>query len=801
MSSCHHATVALLLAAILSSAPAGSQSPKGSPSGDPIDLAGAEIVVSDDLPLHAKYADLLQSEILKRTGLSLDRQSGMPADDTPAIVLGIIDRMPTGAVPMPSGLVVPEKAEGYAIWVDRTSRNAPTAYLMGRDDRGVLFAAGRLLRLLRMKRDELSLDGNVQISSAPRYPVRGHELGYRNTSNTYDAWDLDRYEQYIRDLAVFGANSVQLLFDSDMSPKEGAHMTESSWDRLPKLSELVSSYGLDVWLWLALSDEAISAEEMEAALELRRSMFERMPRIDVVFVPGGDPGGTHPEVLLPWMARLAEALAEFHPNAQLWLSNEAMEHEWNDYLFDYLQKNQPEWLDGIVFGTWVKLSLAEERERTPERYSIVRYADITHCIACQYPVPDWDRAFVSTLGREPINPRPMGTAHIHNLLAPLSSGFITYSDGVNDDVNKFVWNAMGWDPDADLETVLKEYGRYFIGEDEGEAVSQGLLALERNWTGPLLENDGIEKTLTHWQAIEKKADTGNWRLQSALYRAYYDAYVQRRLMAETRREEAARTELERASTVGVGSAIEAAQRAFADEEGLPVAPELRARIEDLGRALFQSIGMQLSVDSYGANEWGRGATLDGLDRTLNDRGWFETKFEEILAETGEEARLKMLADALNWEDPGPEGFYDDLGDAAREPHLVRQMNWSEDPGFVESPQDECNSIKDRETWRQSWLNQGQTLFGTPLKMRYEGLDPKATYRLRVVYTGRFRPTMQLTANGRFTIHEPLPQPEQPERQEFEIPREATQDGTLELEWQNTTGRGCQVAEVWLVRAL
>jgi hypothetical protein len=799
MTSCQYAIVALFFAAMLSCAPAGSQKPKGTPSGDSIDLAGAEIVVSDDAPSHAKYADLLQSEIQKRTGLSLERKSGLPANDTPAIVLGNIDRMPSGAVPMPAGLAVPENAEGYAIWVDHTSRSAPTIYLMGRDDRGVLFAAGRLLRLLRMKRDELTLDGNVQIATSPRYPVRGHELGYRNVSNTYDAWELDRYEQYIRDLAIFGANSVQLLFDSDMSPKAGAHMTESSWDRLPKLSELVSSYGLDVWLWLALSDEAISAEEMEAALELRRTMFERMPRIDVVFVPGGDPGGTHPEVLLPWMARLAEALAEYHPNAQLWLSNEAMEHEWNDYLFDYLQKNQPEWLDGIVFGTWVKMTLEEERERTPERYSIVRYADITHCIECQYPVPDWDQAYAFTLGREPINPRPVGTAHIHNLLAPLSSGFITYSDGVNDDVNKFVWTAMGWDPDADLDAVLTEYGRYFIGEDYGEAVAQGLLALERNWQGPLLENDGVEKTLEHWQAIEKTADAGNWRLQSALYRAYYDAYIQQRLMAETHREEAARTELERASTVGVAPAIEAAQRAFADEDAPPVAPELRSGIEALAGDLFRSIGMQLSVEKYGANHWERGATLDGLDRTLSNRRWFETIFEEILAEENEDARLALLNDALHWEDPGPGGYYDDLGNSSRQPHLVRQKTWLEDPGFVESPQNECNAIKEHETWRLSWLNQGQTLFGTPLKMRYEGLDPKAAYRLRVVYAGRFRPTMQLTANGRFTIHEPLPQPEQPERLEFEIPQEATQDGTLELEWRNTTGRGCQVAEVWLVR--
>jgi hypothetical protein len=393
----------------------------------------------------------------------------------------------------------------------------------------------------------------------------------------------------------------------------------------------------------------------------------------------------------------------------------------------------------------------------------------------------------------------MGTAHIHNLLAPLSSGFITYSDGVNDDVNKIVWTAMGWDPDADLESILTEYGRYFVGDDEGEAVAQGLLALERNWQGPLLENDGIKKTLAHWQAIEKKADTSNWRLQSALYRAYYDAYIQQGLVAATRQEEAACAEVKQASTIGVAAAIEAARRAFEDKEAPPVAPELRSRIEALAGDLFRSIGMQLSVEKYGANHWERGATLDGLDRTLNNRRWFETKFEEILAEENEETRMDLLNDALHWEDPGPGGFYDDLGDAAKEPHLVRQHSWAEDPGFVASPQDECNAIKDHETWRLSWLNQGQTLFGTPLKLRYEGLDPNAMYRLRVVYAGRFRPTMQLTANGRYTIHEPLPQPALPERQEFDIPREATQDGILELEWQNTTGRGCQVAEVWLVR--
>ncbi|HPX42192.1 MAG TPA: hypothetical protein PLF51_17280, partial [Candidatus Hydrogenedentes bacterium] len=105
----------------------------------------------------------------------------------------------------------------------------------------------------------------------------------------------------------------------------------------------------------------------------------------------------------------------------------------------------------------------------------------------------------------------------------------------------------------------------------------------------------------------------------------------------------------------------------------------------------------------------------------------------------------------------------------------------------------------REAWRRSWRDQGQTLFGTPLHMRYEGLDTQASYTVRVVYTGRFRPTMRLVANGTHEIHGPMPQPEAPVPLEFAVPKEATAGGTLDLEWHHFSGRGCQVAEVWLLR--
>jgi hypothetical protein len=85
-------------------------------------------------------------------------------------------------------------------------------------------------------------------------------------------------------------------------------------------------------------------------------------------------------------------------------------------------------------------------------------------------------------------------------------------------------------------------------------------------------------------------------------------------------------------------------------------------------------------------------------------------------------------------------------------------------------------------------------------MHYTGLDPNASYRLRVTYDGRFNPTMYLTADDVHPVHGNLPQPSPPQVLEFPLPRYVTEDGALDLRWDLVSGRGCQVAEVWLVRS-
>ena len=93
--------------------------------------------------------------------------------------------------------------------------------------------------------------------------------------------------------------------------------------------------------------------------------------------------------------------------------------------------------------------------------------------------PDWDTAYAVTEARECINPRPEDESIIFRKMQPDTIGFLTYSEGCNDDVNKIVWSGLGWDPDQKVTDILREYSRYFIGDRFTETFAEGLLSLER----------------------------------------------------------------------------------------------------------------------------------------------------------------------------------------------------------------------------------------------------------------------------------------------------------------------------------
>ncbi len=776
--------------------------------GAELDLARAVIVTPANLSgPESKAVDLLVDEIRKRTWIRWDVTQTWPADSVPVIAIGPAATLKSFAGRFTATLPAqPKGAEGYRITVRREGRAAPAVFVIGNDARGVLFGVGRLLRELHLTRGKITLADSLNLATAPKYPLRGHQLGYRPKTNSYDGWNLALWEQYIRDLAVFGTNAVELIPPRSDDAADSPHFSLPPIDMMAGMSKLCADYGLDVWIWYpALDKNYADPQTVEFALKEWGEVFRRLPRIDAVFVPGGDPGHTRPRVLMNLLEKQTANLHRYHPKAQMWVSPQGFTQDWLNEFYDILRTEQPAWLSGVVFGPQVRVSLPELRKAVPAKYPIRRYPDITHSLRCQYPVPNWDLAFALTLSREPINPRPRGEAVIFRAFQDEAVGFITYSEGCNDDVNKIVWSSLGWDPEAKIPDILRQYSRYFIGERYADDFAQGLLALEKNWQGPLLTNEAVYGTLRQFRALEKRAtpqDLLNWRFQQALYRAYYDAYERRRLIYETELENRAMDKLRGARQIGALLAMKEADAILDRAATDKVAADWRARVFELAEALFQSIRMQLSVPRYQAIAVGRGATLDTVDVPLNNRLWLQQRFAELRRLEREADRLKGIDTIVNWSDPGPGGFYDDLGNLTRQPHLVRGPGFTKDPAFLQSPLIGFAYVPG---WRMSWCRHADGLNDAPLRMRYTDLDPGAHYKVRIVYGGdNFRSKFRLLANETIEIHPFIPKKVPVQPVEFDIPQEATRSGQLTLSWHQEpgrggAGRGCQVAEVWLIK--
>jgi hypothetical protein len=462
---------------------------------------------------------------------------------------------------------------------------------------------------------------------------------------------------------------------------------------------------------------------------------------------------------------------------------------------------------------------------------MIFYPDIGHTMHAQFPVPEWDPVFALTEGREPADPRPVDEAVIYRHFAALHRGFVTYSEGVNDDVNKMLWTQWGWNAATPAQSILEDYARYFLGPRFTQSFAKTVFDLEEDWRGPLRLNAQIEKTLAELQAIEHDpaAPKQNWHLQLALYRAYYDAYLHKRLLVEHAQEAAALDTWRTASTVGAEAAMRQA------EAELKVVPDaeaeaLRKRVFELAGELYRNVGMQLSVKLYGASNWERGANLDRIDIPLNNRVWYAREFARIRALKDSDAQRAELHAIVNWEKPSFNSLYDDLGNPAREQHLVRGKGFAADPEMYATAIDGVADRTSDDGWRWSELSYAETLYERPIELKYEQLDKQKRYKLRVTYAGEdYAVPIRLLANapalpaactehspeaavhcralacdaGCFELQVPTQRKMNPQTVEYDIPAQATHSGTLDLQWlqrygQGGSGRGNQVAEVWLI---
>jgi hypothetical protein len=755
---------------------------QGGPPGR-IDLKRATVVVRPGELPHAERtaASMLIEEIESRCGIRLAVSTGPPAAG-PVIAIT--------SVPRAAG--DEKRPEGYRLHVEQRG-SSPVVRIVGADPRGTLFGAGRLLRELNWTRGDLWLDGPLDIATAPAYPIRGHQLGYRAQANSYDAWDTAQFEKYIRELTFFGINAIEgIPFQDERSTPV---MKVGRREMNQAIGRICERYGLDYWLWLPAEFDLNDSSRRTQLLDQCEELFRDCP-VSAVFFPGGDPGNNPPELVLPFLEDLSRRMLPVHPAARIWLSLQWFNAAQIDFIYRYIERESPKWFAGLVAGP-SSPPAGSTRLRLPKPYQLRLYPDLTHNKLCQYEVPQWDQAYALTLGREAINPRPAEFAAIHNRNAPYSDGFLSYSDGVHDDINKTVYSALSWDPGRDVRDILIDYARIYFHPSIAEQAADAILALERNWHGPLVDNGAVEGTRLAWRELERKAPElgANWRWQMCLLRADYDAYVRRRLIRETR------LELEANRIMAAGgepeAAMTAAMQVLNPAVDRPESPELRARIVDLCDRLYGSIGLQTSVPKYHAIGAERGAVLDFVDYPLNNRWWLEDEFRKIRAMGTDEEKRRRLRELAAWENPGPGSFYDSVGNIAKSPHVVRADLKPSNPSSIREPGitfwwwDQGMS-RARLSWQAtSW----------PVALVYEGLAVDGRYTVQSTGYGQ----APLRINGE-RVMPTVDGREMGEKKEFPVDPKFLKEGKLVLTWDRPEGeeqlnwrRKSRLAEVWLLK--
>ena len=755
-----------------------------------LDLAGATIVVrAGDRPLvEQTAATVLVEELRRRTGLALPVATEWPAAG-PAIALlsGTGDTL--------AGKIAPavertDAAEGYTLATD-----GDAIWIMGADPHGALYGVGRLLRNLDWSKGSLKLDAPLNLTTAPDDSIRGHQLGYRTTANSYDAWTPEQYDQYIRELAIFGVNAIENIpFQDDDSPL--MPVTREVMNRA--LGESCQKYGVAYWVWTPITVDLTDPEKRAAELARHEAYYRESAHLDALFFPGGDPGNNDPKYVLSFLEDVSKLLAKYQPKTEIWMSLQGFEEEQIDYFFDWITENQPAWFTGAVGGP-SSPPLDYMRKRLPRQYRLRDYPDITHTVRSQYATQWIDPAFAFTSGREATNPEPVYYSTIFRAFAQYTDGFITYSDGMHDDVNKTVWSLLGWDVNYDVRDGLIEYCRFHFGNGVAERAADGLYALERNWAGPLGLNGAVESTLALWQDLDRERPElrDNWRWELCQLKAHYDAFIRARFLHEDKLEAEANAALARSPEIGAGPAMDQALAILARADSDVPRPELRAAVVDICDRLFKLIGFQSSVEKYGASNSQRGAVLDFIDHPLNNRWWYEDQFAEIRALDNETAKRDRLKVIWTWENPGPGSFYDDIGNVAQSDHVIRGEALSTDPLMRR------HMNPDFMWWdsgltrvRQSWISK----MDWPMGLRYDGLDPGADYAVRTtgyaqcllrVNGERVTPTIDGKGVG--------------EIKEFPIPKSLYPDGTMILTFDVPDEPGInwrqmsRLSEVWLIK--
>lgn len=669
--------------------------------------------------------------------------------------------------------------DGYKICKDGND-----IIIAGNNARGALYGVGALIRMEEFH----------PVCSTPENDFRVSCFsGNTRFADQRDPQAIRIFDGQVRDVALFGANGIQLLRNAP-----------SEW------IDVVHSWGLDVWIvtWDNESpSEFRSPSGIRQLLNTRKSRVDSYPWLDHYIVKSGDPGDLDIDTFFSFTSMEAKVVRNRFPEARIWVCPQ----HYKDAPAEYFEKacslaSESDWLYGVMAGCWTRFPAEKMRSLLPERLRMIQGPDVTHIYSDMYPARDMDLPLARSLGRICIHIAPETQKHNHNLADRFCDGSQIYSEGTTDDIHKCLWAALDWNPSADAAELVREYARVFLpGLDDAE-FAKGVMAVERNAIGPLEKSDGMLDNLALWQKLESSAGPetlDNPRFLMPLLRAHFDAYIYKRWVRDLPIETAC-YDLMASAQGNPAKTMNKVRKLLSGTEPC-VDKDLRKKCESLYSRLYRDKGRWMIQNQ-------ENFFMSQMDLPLIDSGYINEELDRIRSMGGGKKEILAAVRSLGERFRSTkERIYFNLGDFSTESVTGISSGWDADPAFLTHPVRNFGCAARRfaiDGMKMSggyapraWLVQAGMWYDQPMVLSFGGLEPGCYYTVRVTYAGepaKIPSHVKLTQGGKL-VHRPLLFSREIEG-EWNLPLPASEDGSVTLEWKANYGeRGVCVAEVALIK--
>jgi hypothetical protein len=752
----------------------------------------------------------------------------------------------TGLAPGPEGFLLETIPNGRGFQV----------LAAGVDPRGVIYAAGEILRRGIIRETVFEFPVKLAVRTAPAFEIRGTQFGQssvaRNRAKVRPWTEQDR-RRAILDFALAGMNTVEV--------GEGTRADDPEY-------RLLNSFGLKTLVhygpnvgdgppeWRAVESigrmgylcPSVPAAR-EALIRRCEERFRDAAPVDYVRFYGGDGGGCECDRCKPYggtFIRLCEDLAQvihrYHPRTEIFVTNQKFDNDDDKAIFAYLQEKPRTWLRAFCYGPGSDAMSWQPGHRQTHRMDLFRYPgfgppgrypeeilhqlppgqdvvffnELTHWRYSQngyvqaYPradfngdrPPHWndflyerrpDAALTMVYDRLTFFAWPRYYHWYFNQVMRYGIGDVTHSSGTQDHFNQWLWQRLLWAPQTSVEDVVAEYARAWFGPEAAPLMAQAIFQLEDN----LAEKPGVptwkKEGIDRYYRLVREAGA---KMPPLLMK---HNWLWREYMQKAALDKYVQLSVRQQTSLQerIEKAVSGPHPDAAIDRALAWLAGLHATPE---MARLRAEASRLGEESdrlFGVRSEG----LFNLDHDFIGLGWLKRQLQRARAASGAE-KAELLHRITHYEDPGEGGFYDNAGTLDRCPHIVHGYPYDFGQPFVAEMLSEGNRPSQRTMHYTQEEDQGVTF-------RYRGLDPKASYRIRFTlvrpwYQDRYRSRMNQRTEtiyaGDCVVARDL---EVPERMSdfftFAIPAEAIHNGELVVRFERSAdvARGTRLErQVW-----